>query len=83
MHIAFEEVCKKAAVRGIRVTGSELVGLVPLQAMLDAGKYFLKKQNRSAEVADNELIRIAVKSMGLDELTQFIPNERIIEYNLI
>ena len=83
MHIAFEEVCKKAAARGIKVTGSELVGLVPLQAMLDAGKYFLKKQNRSAEVADNELIRIAVKSMGLDELTQFIPNERIIEYKLI
>lgn len=83
MHIAFEEVCKKAAARGIRVTGSELVGLVPLQAMLEAGKYFLKKQNRAAGVADKELIEIAVKSMGLDELSPFIPDDRIIEYKLI
>jgi glutamate formiminotransferase/formiminotetrahydrofolate cyclodeaminase len=82
VHIAFEEVCKKANDRGIRVTGSELVGLIPLKAMLDAGKYFLKKQQRSTGVSDKELIRIAIKSMGLDELTPFKPEERIIEYML-
>lgn len=82
VHIAFDEVCKKAAERGIRVTGSELVGLVPLKAMLDAGKYFLKKQNRSTGVSEKELIKIAVKSMGLDELSPFKPEERIIEYLL-
>jgi glutamate formiminotransferase/formiminotetrahydrofolate cyclodeaminase len=80
IHIAFEEACKKAAERGVRVTGSELVGLVPLQAMLDAGMYFLKKQERSIGVSDEELIKIAVKSLGLDELTPFNPQERIIEY---
>ena len=82
VHIAFDEVCKKAEARGIRVTGSELVGLIPLQAMLDAGKHFLTKQQRSLGIADSELIKIAVKSMGLDELKPFIPNERIIEYLL-
>jgi glutamate formiminotransferase/formiminotetrahydrofolate cyclodeaminase len=82
VHIAFDEVCKKAEARGIRVTGSELVGLIPLQPMLDAGKYFLKKQNRSAGVSEKELIKIAVKSMGLDELGRFNPRERIIEYLL-
>ena len=82
VHIAFDEVCKKAQERGIRVTGSELVGLVPLKAMLDAGKYFLEKQQRSTGVSENELIRIAVKSMGLDELSPFHPQERIIEYVL-
>jgi glutamate formiminotransferase/formiminotetrahydrofolate cyclodeaminase len=82
VHIAFEEVCKKAETRGIRVTGSELVGLVPLKAMLDAGKYFLKKQKRSLGVSDEELIKIAVKSMGLDNLTPFNPMEKIIEYKL-
>jgi glutamate formiminotransferase/formiminotetrahydrofolate cyclodeaminase len=82
VHIAFDEVCKKAADRGIRVTGSELVGLIPLKAMLDAGKYFLEKQLRSAGVAEKELIRIAVLSMGLDELGPFVPEERIIEYQL-
>ncbi|CAN5280942.1 hypothetical protein BH11BAC6_BH11BAC6_07930 [soil metagenome] len=82
VHIAFDEVCKKADARGIRVTGSELVGLIPLKAMLDAGKYFLKKQKRSTGVSEKELIRIAVKSMGLDELTPFKPEERIIEYML-
>ncbi|MBN2683610.1 MAG: glutamate formimidoyltransferase [Bacteroidales bacterium] len=81
-HIAFDEVCKKADARGVRVTGSELVGLVPLNAMLDAGKYFLKKQNRSTGISDAELIRIAVKSMGLDELYPFKPEEKIIEYVL-
>lgn len=82
VHIAFDEVCKKAADRGMRVTGSELVGLIPLKAMTDAGKYFLRKQQRSTGVSEKELIRIAVKSMGLDELTPFKPEERIIEYLL-
>ena len=82
LHIAFDEVCKKADGRGMRVTGSELVGLVPLKAMLDAGKYFLLKQQRSAGVSEKELIRIAIKSMGLGELAPFNPDERIIEYVL-
>jgi len=82
VHIAFDEVCKKANERGIRVTGSELVGLVPLKSMLDAGKYFLEKQQRSIGVSDKELIKIAVKSMGLDELGPFKPEGRIIEYLL-
>lgn len=82
LHIAFDEVCTKAAGRGMRVTGSELVGLVPLKAMLDAGKYFLLKQQRSAGVSEKELIKIAVRSMGLSELSPFIPEERIIEYLL-
>ncbi len=82
VHIAFDEVCNKAIERGIRVTGSELVGLIPLKAMLDAGKYFLKKQKRSIGVSEKELIKIAVKSMGLDELGPFKPEERIIEYLL-
>jgi glutamate formiminotransferase/formiminotetrahydrofolate cyclodeaminase len=82
VHIAFDEVCKKAAERGIRVTGSELVGLIPLKAMLDAGKYFLLKQQRSVGVSEKELIKIAIKSMGLDELSPFVPEERIIEYLL-
>ncbi len=80
VHVAFDEVCKKADDRGVRVTGSELVGLVPLKAMLDAGKYFLAKQNRSLGVSESELIKIAVKSMGLDELKPFNPKEKIIEY---
>ena len=83
VHIAFDEVCKKAEARGIRVTGSELVGLIPLKAMLDAGKYFLKKQKRSVGVSEKELIRIAVLSMGLDELAPFKPEEKIIEYMLM
>ena len=82
VHIAFDEVCKKATERGIRVTGSELVGLIPLKAMTDAGKYFLLKQQRSTGVSEKELIKIAIKSMGLDELGPFKPEERIIEYML-
>jgi len=82
VHVAFDEVCRKADARGIRVTGSELVGLVPLKALTDAGKYFLKKQRRSTGVSEKELIKIAVKSMGLDELGPFKPEERIIEYML-
>ncbi|MDO9001434.1 MAG: glutamate formimidoyltransferase [Bacteroidota bacterium] len=82
VHIAFDEVCKRATERGIRVTGSELVGLIPLKSLLDAGIYFLKKQQRSVGVSESELIKIAVKSMGLDELAPFNPEERIIEYLL-
>lgn len=82
MHIAFEEACKKAQERGLRVTGSELVGVVPLKAMIDAGKYFLHKQNRSTGISDAEIIKIAVKSMGLDELYPFDPKKKIIEYIL-
>jgi glutamate formiminotransferase/formiminotetrahydrofolate cyclodeaminase len=82
VHIAFDEVCKKAQERGIRVTGSELVGLIPLRSLLDAGKYFLEKQHRSTGVSEKELIKIAVKSLGLDELAPFKPEERIIEYLL-
>lgn len=82
VHIAFDEVCRKANDRGIRVTGSEIVGLIPLKAMLDAGKYFLEKQQRSTGLSEKELIKISVKSMGLDELSEFKPEERIIEYIL-
>jgi len=82
VHKAFDEVCTKAAERGMRVTGSELVGLIPLKSMLDAGKYFLLKQQRSVGVSEKELIKIAIKSMGLDELSPFKPEERIIEYLL-
>ncbi len=80
VHVAFDETLKKAQERGIRVTGSELVGLIPLQAMLDAGKYFLRKQHRSLGVSDAEIIKIAVKSLGLDELSPFDPKKKIIEY---
>jgi len=82
VHIAFEEACASAEERGIRVTGSELVGMVPLEAMLEAGRYFLKKQQRSIGVSDKELIRIAVKSLGLNDLYEFKPQEKIIEYML-
>jgi glutamate formiminotransferase / formiminotetrahydrofolate cyclodeaminase len=79
-HVAFDEVCQRAEARGIRVTGSELVGLIPLDAVLDAGRFFLRKQKRSTGISDRALIKIAVKSMGLDELTPFNPDEKIIEY---
>ena len=82
VHEAFEESCKKAQERGLRVTGSELVGLIPLKAMLEAGKYFLRKQQRSVGVSEEELIKIAIKSLGLDDLKPFNPEERIIEYVL-
>jgi glutamate formiminotransferase/formiminotetrahydrofolate cyclodeaminase len=82
LHIAFEETCNAAQSRGLRVTGSELVGLVPLEPMLDAGRYFLQKQGLSSGVSEKELIHAAVRSMGLDELGPFMPEERIIEYQL-
>jgi len=80
MHQAFDEVSERARERGIRVTGSELIGVIPLQAMLDAGKYFLLKQERSVGIPDSEIIKIAIKSLGLDELAPFDPKKRIIEY---
>lgn len=82
MHVAFDETCKAAQARGLRVTGSELIGLIPLQAMLDAADYFLIKQQRSLGCSEKEKIKIAVKSLGLDELKPFIPEEKIIEYIL-
>lgn len=80
LHVAFDEVCKKADARGVRVTGTEIVGLVPKRTLIDAGKYFLRKQHRSVGIPDEEIIRIAVKSMGLDELKPFDPREKVIEY---
>jgi glutamate formiminotransferase/formiminotetrahydrofolate cyclodeaminase len=80
LHIAFDTAVERAHARCMRVTGSELVGLVPLKSMLDAGKYFLAKQKRSVGISEEEIIKIAVKSMGLDELTPFDPKKKIIEY---
>ena len=80
IHAAFDECSRKAAERGVRVTGSEIVGLVPLSALLAAGQHYLRKQQRSLGVSDRELIKIAVKSMGLDDLKPFDPDERVIEY---
>lgn len=82
VHKAFEECRKSANNRGMRVTGSELVGMAPLQVFLDAGRYYLEQQNRSVGVSEDELIKIAVKSMGLDELSPFEPRKKIIEYSL-
>ncbi len=82
LHLAWEACERSASQRGMRATGSEIVGLVPLKVMLDAGRYFLKKQQRSTGVSEAELIKIAVKSMGLDELSTFDPQRKIIEYNL-
>ena len=80
VHIAFDEIVAKAAQRGIRVTGSEIVGLIPKSVLIDAGKYYLDKQNRSSGISEDEIIKIAVKSMGLDDLKPFDPRERVIEY---
>ena len=82
IHKVFDEVCEKAQKRGVRVTGSELVGLIPLKSMLDAGKYFLIKQQRSTGISEKEIIKIAIKSMGLNEISLFEPNEKIIEYKI-
>ena len=79
LHVAFEEVCAKAAARGVRVTGTEIVGLVPKRVLIDAGKYFLKKQRRSDGIAESEVIKIAVKSLGLDDLAPFNADEKVIE----
>ena len=80
LHIAFDEVCRAAEARGVRDTGTEIVGLVPKKALIDAGKHFLRKQHRSVGISESEIIRIAVRSMGLDELKPFIPEEKIVEY---
>lgn len=82
LHVAFDEVCRKADARGVRVTGTEIVGLVPKRALIEAGKYFLRKQCRSTGIAEEEIVRIAVKSMGLDDLKPFNPAEKVIEYLL-
>jgi glutamate formiminotransferase/formiminotetrahydrofolate cyclodeaminase len=82
VHVAFEEACRKAQERGLRVTGSELVGLIPKRAMIEAGKYFLRKQERSVGVSEDEIIKIAIRSLGLDDLKPFNPKEKIIEYLL-
>jgi glutamate formiminotransferase/formiminotetrahydrofolate cyclodeaminase len=82
MHVAFDETVKSATKRGLRVTGSELIGLIPLKAMLEAGDYFLQKQERSLGISEAEKIKIAVKSLGLDDLKPFNPKEKIIEYLL-
>ena len=80
LHVAFDEVCRKADARGVRVTGTEIVGLVPKRTLVDAGKYFLRKQQRSCGISEEEIIRIAVKSMGLDQLSPFDPKQKVIEY---
>lgn len=79
LHVAFDEVCRAAAARGLRVTGTEIVGLVPRRTLIDAGKHYLRMQQRSCGIADSEIIKIAVKSMGLDELKPFVAAEKIIE----
>ncbi len=80
LHVAFDEVCRAAEARGVRVTGTEIVGLVPKKALLDAGKHFLRKQHRSVGISESEIIRIAIRSMGLDELKPFNPEEKVVEY---
>ena len=82
LHVAFDEVCRAAAARGIRVTGTEIVGLVPKRVLIDAGKHYLARQQRSAGIPESEILKIAVKSMGLDELKPFDPDEKVIEYML-
>jgi glutamate formiminotransferase/formiminotetrahydrofolate cyclodeaminase len=82
VHAAFDEVCRKAEARGLRVTGSELIGMVPRETLLEAGRFYLRKQRRSTGVDEAELIKIAVKSLGLNDVTPFRPEERIIEYRL-
>lgn len=82
LHVAFDEVCRCADARGVRVTGTEIVGLVPKRALLDAGRHFLRKQRRSLGITEEEIIRIAIKSMGLDDLKPFNPREKVIEYML-
>ncbi|MEG0807476.1 MAG: glutamate formimidoyltransferase [Alistipes sp.] len=82
LHVAFDEVCRKADARGVRVTGTEIVGLVPKRALIEAGKYFLRKQCRSTGIAEQEIVRMAIKSMGLDDLKPFKPEEKVIEYLL-
>lgn len=83
LHVAFDEVCRAANERGIRVTGTEIVGLVPKRTLIEAGKYFLRKQQRSLGITEEQIIRCAIKSMGLDDLKPFNPNEKVIEYMMV
>ena len=83
LHKAFEEVCRAAQARGLRVTGTEIVGLVPKSSLIDAGKYFLEKQQRSTGISEAEIMKIAIKSMGLDDLKPFDPKEKVIEYLMV
>ena len=80
LHVAYEEVSRAAAARGLRVTGAEIVGLVPKKVLMDAGKFYLEKQQRSLGISDDEIMKIAVKSMSLDDLRPFNPHEKVIEY---
>ena len=80
LHVAFDEVCRAAQARGLRVTGTEIVGLVPKRTLIEAGRYFLEKQQRSTGISEEEIMKIAVKSMGLDDLKPFNPKEKVIEY---
>ena len=82
LHVAFDEVCRAADARGVRVTGAEIVGLVPKSVLVDAGRHFLRKQNRSTGLPERELVRIAIESMGLSNLKEFKPEEKVIEYML-
>ena len=82
LHTAFEEVCRAARKRGMRVTGTEIIGLVPKKALVDAGKHFLEKQHRSAGVPEDDIVKIAVKSMCLNDIRPFNPREKVIEYML-
>lgn len=82
LHVAFDEVCRAAAARGVRVTGTEIVGLVPKSSLIEAAKYFLRKQQRSTGLSEPELMKIAIKSMGLDDLVPFKPEDKVIEYLL-
>ena len=82
LHVAFDEVCRAADARGVRVTGAEIVGLVPKSALVDAGRHFLRKQNRSTGLPERELVRIAIESMGLSNLKEFKPEEKVVEYIL-
>lgn len=80
LHVAFDEVCRAAQARGLRVTGTEIVGLVPKRTLMEAGRYFLEKQQRSTGISEEEIIKIAVKSMGLDDLKPFNPKEKVVEF---
>jgi Glutamate formiminotransferase len=80
LHVAYEEVCRAAAARGLKVTGVEIVGLVPKRVLIDAGKFYLEKQQRSMGISEEEILKIAVKSMSLDDLRPFDPKEKVIEY---
>ena len=83
LHVAFDEVCRAAAARGLRVTGTEIVGLIPKRTLIEAGKYYLEKQQRSCGISEEEIIKIAIKSMGLDDLKPFNPKEKVIEYLMV